>query len=121
MGLCCSSTTKISQKSVEGRYVHADSRSPDQPSYIRAPRPDRAASGGRPIPLDKRAHLQWRRDLRDAAPQERLARSEEHTSELQSLMRISYAVFCLKKKILDHEINEIETEETYNETNATIE
>src|SRR3546814_3141342 len=28
-----------------------------------------------------------------------LARSEEHTSELQSLMRISYAVFCLKKKM----------------------
>src|SRR3546814_5444417 len=32
-----------------------------------------------------------------AVPQNRL-RSEEHTSELQSLMRISYAVFCLKKK-----------------------
>src|SRR3546814_4755246 len=29
---------------------------------------------------------------------QRAARSEEHTSELQSLMRISYAVFCLKKK-----------------------
>src|SRR3546814_8825121 len=29
-------------------------------------------------------------------------RSEEHTSELQSLMRISYAVFCLKKKNNDH-------------------
>src|SRR3546814_7944760 len=29
----------------------------------------------------------------------RIERSEEHTSELQSLMRISYAVFCLKKKI----------------------
>src|SRR3546814_9323507 len=29
-----------------------------------------------------------------------MARSEEHTSELQSLMRISYAVFCLKKKKL---------------------
>src|SRR3546814_5164737 len=28
-------------------------------------------------------------------------RSEEHTSELQSLMRISYAVFCLKKNIID--------------------
>src|SRR3546814_5952854 len=28
-------------------------------------------------------------------------RSEEHTSELQSLMRISYAVFCLKKKIIN--------------------
>src|SRR3546814_6878036 len=30
------------------------------------------------------------------------ARSEEHTSELQSLMRISYAVFCLKKKTTTH-------------------
>src|SRR3546814_3636036 len=30
------------------------------------------------------------------------ARSEEHTSELQSLMRISYAVFCLKKKKTTH-------------------
>src|SRR3546814_3291785 len=30
------------------------------------------------------------------------ARSEEHTSELQSLMRISYAVFCLKKKTPKH-------------------
>src|SRR3546814_6300455 len=32
-------------------------------------------------------------------------RSEEHTSELQSLMRISYAVFCLKKKIIPHTYN----------------
>src|SRR3546814_7422750 len=31
---------------------------------------------------------------------ENLLRSEEHTSELQSLMRISYAVFCLKKQTL---------------------
>src|SRR3546814_1251739 len=30
--------------------------------------------------------------------EDRIVRSEEHTSELQSLMRISYAVFCLKKK-----------------------
>src|SRR3546814_2858538 len=34
----------------------------------------------------------------EAGPEIREARSEEHTSELQSLMRISYAVFCLKKK-----------------------
>src|SRR3546814_10656206 len=33
------------------------------------------------------------------AAQGRISRSEEHTSELQSLMRISYALFCLKKKI----------------------
>src|SRR3546814_1804813 len=39
--------------------------------------------------------VEWcRRRARRAGP----ARSEEHTSELQSLMRISYAVFCLKKK-----------------------
>src|SRR3546814_10127798 len=33
-----------------------------------------------------------------SAPSTCAVRSEEHTSELQSLMRISYAVFCLKKK-----------------------
>src|SRR3546814_1727966 len=33
---------------------------------------------------------------------DRPGRSEEHTSELQSLMRISYAVFCLKKKKTKH-------------------
>src|SRR3546814_5966594 len=35
----------------------------------------------------------------------RLMRSEEHTSELQSLMRISYAVFCLKKKTTHNDYN----------------
>src|SRR3546814_8322883 len=46
-------------------------------------------------------HVAWQRlPLRDAAQIER-ERSEEHTSELQSLMRISYAVFCLKKKDTD--------------------
>src|SRR3546814_7040297 len=48
----------------------------------------------------------WRSLLRPSAETftlptasaEKLPRSEEHTSELQSLMRISYAVFCLKKK-----------------------
>src|SRR3546814_7393628 len=39
-----------------------------------------------------------RRQAYDSSREGRDARSEEHTSELQSLMRISYAVFCLKKK-----------------------
>src|SRR3546814_841316 len=39
-----------------------------------------------------------RRQVMDYAIDRLAARSEEHTSELQSLMRISYAVFCLKKK-----------------------
>src|SRR3546814_18429179 len=62
-----------------------------------------------------RARTSWagrrshRSDRRDHIPDtcsapicasSRSGRSEEHTSELQSLMRISYAVFCLKKKIL---------------------
>src|SRR3546814_3048905 len=38
-------------------------------------------------------------DQSDERPRRRRNRSEEHTSELQSLMRISYAVFCLKQKI----------------------
>src|SRR3546814_4712563 len=53
--------------------------------------PDRAHQAGPPHPeRPARAHAS------DAEAGDH--RSEEHTSELQSLMRISYAVFCLKKK-----------------------
>src|SRR3546814_9748902 len=49
-----------------------------------------------PVPEDM---LELMRLLReDSAARAETGRSEEHTSELQSLMRISYAVFCLKKK-----------------------
>src|SRR3546814_9542943 len=41
-----------------------------------------------------------------------LRRSEEHTSELQSLMRISYAVFCLKKKHKQNKHNQISSAHT---------
>src|SRR3546814_8682266 len=56
---------------------------------------------GAPVPVDR---------LRPpastlAAETRRVDRSEEHTSELQSLMRISYAVFCLKKKKNKHTTN----------------
>src|SRR3546814_1401946 len=44
------------------------------------------------------ASSSWPQRNASAAYSSALARSEEHTSELQSLMRISYAVFCLKKK-----------------------
>src|SRR3546814_9816760 len=50
----------------------------------------RRARSGRRIPRG-RSHLRHRQACQPV-------RSEEHTSELQSLMRISYAVFCLKKK-----------------------
>src|SRR3546814_4466546 len=42
--------------------------------------------------------MYWRIRVLNRALVSQASRSEEHTSELQSLMRISYAVFCLKKK-----------------------
>src|SRR3546814_10800225 len=59
--------------------------------YGRLKSPDRRTHGCRTSPANRRAR-------QAADPGARAARSEEHTSELQSLMRISYAVFCLKKK-----------------------
>src|SRR3546814_8102105 len=56
----------------------------------------RAGATGRPT-LPARALP--RTDRLASTDQRTARRSEEHTSELQSLMRISYAVFCLKKKI----------------------
>src|SRR3546814_7300693 len=49
-----------------------------------------------PIPLPRRNIFCVGKNYHDHAQE--FARSEEHTSEHQSLMRISYAVFCLKKK-----------------------
>src|SRR3546814_1769937 len=58
-----------------------------------------AGAGACAAPLRRPQFL--RQDIppeRIAAPRSHNRRSEEHTSELQSLMRISYAVFCLTKK-----------------------
>src|SRR3546814_6816649 len=46
------------------------------------------SAGQRPVP----------ESFTHGTSEQRMTRSEEHTSELQSLMRISYAVFCLKQK-----------------------
>src|SRR3546814_1099479 len=68
-------------------------------------RADRKFSAFRsPQRAARRCNLAWRAGPRRRGPRSGSeislanARSEEHTSELQSLMRISYAVFCLKKK-----------------------
>src|SRR3546814_3871528 len=71
-----------------------------------APRPattttaDRATAAGAPRDLQgpSREPGARRQPRRRCASLRAQPRSEEHTSELQSLMRISYAVFCLKKK-----------------------
>src|SRR3546814_2885507 len=69
------------------RSTRTDTLFPYTTLFRSCARPRRPAAGARPLPppsLPPSRH--------------RSARSEEHTSELQSLMRISYAVFCLKKK-----------------------
>src|SRR3546814_5046398 len=70
--------------------------------------PRAGVNGGRVIAIGKPEEVmqnpesltgQYLTGLRQIeVPRLRRERSEEHTSELQSLMRISYAVFCLKKK-----------------------
>src|SRR3546814_7094254 len=99
----------------------------------RRPRPHRGAArfgrgrgAGRVLHADRRRRLGA--DLRLQRPQGRQRpggarrarggrrhRSEEHTSELQSLMRISYAVFCLKKKknMSTTKSNHVQTEKKY--------
>src|SRR3546814_5310295 len=82
-------------RSALGRRVgHADQRAPEH----------------LPVELNRLLEVRYR----DAGVAERARphrcvssmRSEEHTSELQSLMRISYAVFCLKKKKYTTKTNE---------------
>src|SRR3546814_6808287 len=55
-----------------------------------------------------RRHAQQLQVTRPRRHRRNRERSEEHTSELQSLMRISYAVFCLKKKTVKKRNNNIQ-------------
>src|SRR3546814_3265483 len=70
-------------RSTQSRHNHRQNR--DTPEYIDI----RIGPSGKGRPDDR----------------SRAIRSEEHTSELQSLMRISYAVFCLNKKKKDIQIH----------------
>src|SRR3546814_6745716 len=67
------------------RSTRTDTLFPYTTLFRSAGRKGRRSPARQPAPRPRRLHC-------------RTARSEEHTSELQSLMRISYAVFCLKKK-----------------------
>src|SRR3546814_9083196 len=55
-----------------------------------------------PIAIDPPLHTKLRHPLSSTFSPKAAMRSEEHTSELQSLMRISYDVFCLKKNTTHH-------------------
>src|SRR3546814_10088606 len=80
ISLGCSATACSRMRSTP---VSASALTPSSGSPSRAARPATCASDSSPVTY---------------SPGNVAARSEEHTSELQSLMRISYAVFCLKKK-----------------------
>src|SRR3546814_8733949 len=79
-------TIQVSHGAYSDRWISVNATSWDWTDYARRWRPSQAERLFRLTP-EKLRHAY-----------EGLARSEEHTYELQSLMRISYAVFCLNKK-----------------------
>src|SRR3546814_8431922 len=91
-----------SQGEADGEVAHPRAGLGDQEVARRdldevAVEEDRYPAQPEQVHHDLRGHVLQRGDDGD--------RSEEHTSELQSLMRISYAVFCLKKKQLNKYLN----------------
>src|SRR3546814_1154525 len=80
-----------SADAVSGKRVRARAVRPQRTAGLAESRGARTATRSEPAAGALRPH-----------------RSEEHTSELQSLMRTSYAVFCLKKKKKSNAINEYE-------------
>src|SRR3546814_5231463 len=79
-----------------GIRIDRDRGDPHRLGGAHHPTRDLAAIGDQDF-LENYRFFRSRRSNQRPAPQ-MMMRSEEHTSELQSLMRISYAVFCLKKK-----------------------
>src|SRR3546814_3645031 len=101
-------TLRVAEGSCErkGRACGRPPQNPFRPAEAVADRAARPASAFREegsAPARRRSHpldrqRQGARIAQCGARARDRHRSEEHTSELQSLMRISYAVFCLKKK-----------------------
>src|SRR3546814_4343364 len=83
---------RTQQSENQGRWVPACAGM-TAGNHLRLPRPEPTGPMAA-FPADATGSRPHRARLRPIQP----TRSEEHTSELQSLMRISYAVFCLKKK-----------------------
>src|SRR3546814_1452797 len=86
-----------------GHLAEEDDIGPQRGGTARRARPSLAH---RPVPVLPRPARGAQCRQQFAVHVEQPPRSEEHTSELQSLMRISYAVFCLKKKTKKYEHRE---------------
>src|SRR3546814_10467442 len=89
-------------RSLPARRIYAECRSAINTALIQNQQPSRRPAGGTGLADTGRLRRQsgsiMGRIAVTATGGAVSSRSEEHTSELQSLMRISYAVFCLKKK-----------------------
>src|SRR3546814_7533868 len=100
----CSSDLLFEAEDVEGarqgRNLHQAESGPRRDPRFGRGRGVRVSRNRRDGPVG-----QGRRKCIDDPDAVTIGRSEEHTSELQSLMRISYAVFCLKKKKKQHKTN----------------
>src|SRR3546814_1998296 len=90
------------------RSTRTDTLFPYTTLFRSRPRPPAAGPAPQPAPAAAGTGA-TARERADRVRPNRGGRSEEHTSELQSLMRISYAVFCLKKKRTQHRIKHTQT------------
>src|SRR3546814_6524693 len=88
----CSSDLRAAYLAASAQGIKVDGYKPDEKTKAAAER-EALRQGG--VPDNQARSTRTANQARDTREQ---ARSEEHTSELQSLMRISDAVFCLKKK-----------------------
>src|SRR3546814_7196912 len=92
-----STLSLASRKLISARWVKGEKTSTAATTPMTSGRPKRRMRTTRSWLDPLAAHM--RRIVRSRSARSDIhQRSEEHTSELQSLMRISYAVFCLKKK-----------------------
>src|SRR3546814_7338442 len=80
-----------------GHRLDSAATEPSESRYIKTESPSKRRSRNS-SPTSSLHAARYQQFLRYGIQRSPLIRSEEHTSELQSLMRISYAVFCLKKK-----------------------
>src|SRR3546814_3293382 len=110
-------TTLFRSADAEQAVVHGE-RAGGLAAFGAAPAEARYQSAGARRELGDRGRWSWRAAGAQACRAGR--RSEEHTSELQSLMRISYAVFCLKKKMNANYIQPVYITATHTHNNHHI-
>src|SRR3546814_8410247 len=92
------------------RSTRTDTLFPSTTLFRSAPSGLLESKTRRPLKPTTRAMVSASSRIVQSRPVPTLMRSEEHTSELQSLMRISYAVFCLNQKKLNIHTLDIETQ-----------